>query len=123
EDRRAELDPGAMLGASQGINRMQRMRPRLLEIFQDHGALEDGAVVDLEDRRLAERRKVEEPRRLGGKVDIDAVERHRLLDQRDGGPLHVGTEGMADQGAGPWAPSKGCRCISIDSVAYNVKEL
>ena len=35
------------------IGRMQRVRPRLLEIFQDHGAFEDGAVADLEHRRLA----------------------------------------------------------------------
>ena len=91
-----------MLGAPQRIGRMQGVRPGLLEIFQDHGALEEGAVVDLEHRRLAERRQVEEPRGLVGKVDIDALERHRLLGQRDGGALHVGTERVADEGQGKW---------------------
>jgi hypothetical protein len=77
---------------------MQRARRRLLKILQDHRALKDGAIVDLENRRLAEWREGKEPGRLVGEIDMDALERHRLLSQRDGGALHIRAKVMADQG-------------------------
>jgi hypothetical protein len=76
EDRRAELDRGAVLGALQRILRMQGFLLCLLEIFEDNGGFENGGVADLEHRGLAERRKRLEPIGLARKVDIDALERN-----------------------------------------------
>ena len=53
---RAKLDPAAMLGAHQWIDRMQRFCLRLFEIFQNDRGFEDRAIADDQHRRLAERR-------------------------------------------------------------------
>src|SRR5262249_10837896 len=57
----AELDPAAMLGAIKRIGRMQRVRLRLFQVFQDHGGFKDRLVADDQHRRLAERRNLQEP--------------------------------------------------------------
>ena len=86
-----------MLGAPQGIGRMQRAQLGLLKIFQDDGGFENRDIADLQHRRLAERRDREKPIRLVGEIDIHALEGNALFGQRDHRALHIGTQLMADQ--------------------------
>ena len=60
-----------MLGAVQGIGRVQRTHLRLLQIFEDDRGFEDGVIADQQHRRLAERRNLQEPVRLVGEIDVD----------------------------------------------------
>ena len=48
-------------------------------------------------RHLAERRNLQEPVRLVGKIDIDPLERNALFGKRDHRALHIGTKLVADQ--------------------------
>ena len=61
QDRGAELHPGAVSGADQRIGRMKRRRLGILEILDDHSALEQDLIADLQQRHLAERRERLEP--------------------------------------------------------------
>src|ERR1700760_2627016 len=76
---------------------MQRTSLGLLQIFQDDGGFEDGVIADDKHRRLAERRNLQKPVRLVGKIDVDPLERNALLCQRDHRALHIGTEIVADE--------------------------
>jgi hypothetical protein len=80
-----------MLGAPQGIGRMQRARLGLLQIFQDDGGFENRDMADLQYRRLAERRNRDKLIRLVGEIDIDidTLEGNALLGQRDHSALHI----------------------------------
>jgi hypothetical protein len=97
-----------VLGTLERIGRMQRRALRVLQIFEDHGGLEDRGVADQQHRRLAERGDLQEPVRLAGEIDVDAFERHALLGERDHGALHIGAELVADErqlGHGECRPS------------------
>jgi hypothetical protein len=76
---------------------MQRLRLRLLQVFQDDRRLESRDIPDQQQRRLAERRDFQKPVRLVGEVDIDPLERNALLVQRDYRALHIGTKLVTDQ--------------------------
>src|SRR4051794_14761268 len=91
-----------MFGARERIGRMQRVGLRLLEIFEDHGRLEDRGVVDEQHGRLAERRVAQEPVRLVGEVDVAAGERYAFLRQRYYGALHIRAELVADKREPGW---------------------
>src|ERR1700751_5438206 len=97
QDRRAELDRGAVLGALQRVLRMQGLLLRLLEIFEDNGGFENGRDADLEDRGLAQRRERLEPIGLVRKIDIDALERNLFFGERDHRALHIRAELVADE--------------------------
>ena len=97
EYSRSEFDPGAILGAPQGIGRMQLMRLGLLEILQNDRGFENWDLADLQHRRLAERRNRDKPIRFVSEVDIDALEGDALFGQRDHRALHIGTELVAGQ--------------------------
>jgi len=77
---------------------MQRTRLSLLQIFEDHRALEDRGFIDFEHRCLAQRRDGDEPLRLVGEIDVNALERHFLFGKRNDGALHVGAQNVAYQG-------------------------
>src|SRR5437899_1172520 len=64
EHSRSEFDPGAMLGAPQGIGRMQLMRLGLLKILQNDRGFENWDRADLQHWRLAERRNRDKPIRF-----------------------------------------------------------
>jgi len=76
---------------------VQRLGLGLLQIFEDDGGFEDRGVADQQHRRLAERRYRQEPVRLVGKIDIDALEFNAFFGQRDHRALHIGAQFVADQ--------------------------
>ncbi|MGY4454436.1 hypothetical protein ACVWZR_009096 [Bradyrhizobium sp. i1.3.1] len=91
-----------MLGALQGIRRMQlEARLRLLDVFADHVALEQRDLALLrrhhQDRHLAERREFQKPVGLVGEIDVDPLQRHALLFERDHGALHIRAKLVADE--------------------------
>src|SRR6185503_201030 len=92
-----ELHPSAMAGALERIARVKRVRRRLLEVLADDRRLEERDVVDLQERRLPERRLRQEPGRLLGEVDVDALEGEALLHEGDGDALDVGAEVVAHE--------------------------
>src|SRR5262245_7764554 len=97
ENSRAELDPGAMLGAAERICGVKARGRRLFEIFENDGRLEQCDLADAQNGRLAQRRQCPKPLRFVGEVDVDPFEVDRLFLQRNHRPLHIGTKMMADE--------------------------
>jgi hypothetical protein len=48
-------------------------------------------------RHFAQRRQLQEPVGLVGEIDVDPLERHALLVERDHCALHIGAKLVADQ--------------------------
>jgi predicted proteasome-type protease len=98
---------------------------RLLDVLADHIALEQRDLLAVvaghhQHRHLAERRDLQETVRLVGEIDVDSLERHALLLQRDDSALHIGTELVADQlQGGHDEPRVQCNCIELNAAAWN----
>lgn len=109
-----------MAGTRQRVVGMQRdTRLRFLQIFADDAAFEQhrlAAVLLLDPQQwhFAQRRDLQEPVGLVGKIDVDALEGHALFEQSDRGALHIGAEMMADEGKlahGGLLGNDRCKCI------------
>ena len=91
-----------MLGALQRIGRMQLAPACVSSMYSQITLLSNSAtspfsVVDHQHRHLAERREFQKPVGLVGEIDVDPLERHALLVQRDHGALHIGAKLVADE--------------------------
>ncbi|EGE58960.1 hypothetical protein RHECNPAF_2530034 [Rhizobium etli CNPAF512] len=128
---RTEFHPSAVARARQRIGGMQGGASlRFLQILADDAAFEQYGLaavrlLDAQQRHLAKRRDFQEPVRLIGKVDVDALERHVLFEQCDRGALHIGAEVMTDQcqlaHGGLLALKRGSKLsvTKVDADAYN----
>jgi len=92
QHRRAKLHPRAVAGSLQGVLRVQRRCGDFVQVFADHGRLEQALAAHLQHRRLAQRRQGQKPIGLVRQINGAALKRKAFFVQHDGHALHIGAQ-------------------------------